>query len=82
MPQDRLDRIEALLEATARQIKDLAQRDEVFDKRMTALAARMEALTARHEALTARHEALSESVEMMAQSWLRRGTPPPPPQPT
>jgi hypothetical protein len=54
---ERLDRIEAILES-------LAQRDEVFDKRIAALIAR-------HEALTARHEALSESVEMMAQSWFR-----------
>jgi hypothetical protein len=54
---ERLDRIEAILES-------LAQRDEVFDKRIAALLART-------EALTARHEALSESVEMMAQSWFR-----------
>jgi hypothetical protein len=57
MPEEkveRLDRIEAILEG-------LARRDEVFDKRMDALAARM-------EALTARHEALSESIEMMTQN--------------
>jgi len=58
MTEDRLDRIEKILE-------ELARRDVVFDKRM-------EALTARMEALTARHEALSESVEMIAHTLYRR----------
>lgn len=104
MADDRLDRIEALLEKHAQAIADFdkqladgaaafdkslansaaafdkkledwakgaAKRDAVFDKRIAALIAR-------DEALQARHEALSESVEMMAQGWLRRGTPPPP----
>lgn len=57
MSEERLDRIEKILEG-------LAQRDEVMDKRIAALVAR-------HEALTARHEALSESVEMLVQSWFR-----------
>jgi hypothetical protein len=79
MAEDRLDRIEAILEGLAKRDESLsreldqtkqqqAKRDAVFDKRIAALIAR-------DEALQARHEALAESVEMMVQSWFRKGGP-------
>jgi hypothetical protein len=60
---DRLDRIEALLEKMSIEL-DKSQR--VFDLRIKALIAA-------DEALQARHEALAESVELIVQSWFRRG---------
>ena len=108
MAEDRLDRVEAILESLAKRDESLSQelaqtkreqaerwtkweeswakrdeslsqelaqtkreqanRDNVFDKRIAALIAR-------DEALQARHEALAESVEMLVQSWFRKGGP-------
>ncbi len=65
MAEDRLDRIEAILEGLAKRDESLsrelaqtrleqAKRDKLFDLRIKALIARDEALEARLEALAAR----------------------------